>query len=98
MQSPSSRFKVSALWVLPLAFLFVSYLQNIKDKADAALSLGVVKDPKVGVGRSLSRGEQQNDLAPSDRTPDAESLILWMQLWSQMLNSCWYTLTSVGFT
>lgn len=38
---------MSALAVLPVAFVFVSYLQHQKDKADKALSLGIVKDPKV---------------------------------------------------
>lgn len=38
---------LSAFVVLPVAFVFVSYLQHQKDKADKALSLGIVKDPKV---------------------------------------------------
>ncbi|CAM9695456.1 unnamed protein product, partial [Ectocarpus sp. 13 AM-2016] len=40
-------FKWSAFWVLPIAFVFVSYLQHQKDLSDKALALGVVKDPKV---------------------------------------------------
>ena len=33
--------------MLPIAFVFVSYLQHQKDLSDKALALGVVKDPKV---------------------------------------------------
>lgn len=43
----ASRFNWSALLVLPIAFVFVSYLQHQKDLSDKALALGVVKDPKV---------------------------------------------------
>lgn len=44
-----SRFNWSAVLVLPIAFVFVSYLQHQKDLSDKALALGVVQDPKVGV-------------------------------------------------
>eukprot|EP00903_Cladosiphon_okamuranus_P007574 g7348.t1 len=40
-------FNWSALLVLPIAFVFVSYLQHQKDLSDKALALGVVKDPKI---------------------------------------------------
>ncbi|CAM9659324.1 unnamed protein product, partial [Hapterophycus canaliculatus] len=40
-------FNWSALLVLPIAFVFVSYLQHQKDMSDKALALGIVKDPKV---------------------------------------------------
>ena len=43
----ASRFNWSALLVLPIAFVFVSYLQHQKDLSDKALALGVVKDPKA---------------------------------------------------
>lgn len=42
-----SRFDLSVFLVLPIAFVWVSYLQHQKDKSDKALALGVVKDPKV---------------------------------------------------
>lgn len=44
-----SRFNWSALLVLPIAFVYVSYLQHQKDLSDKALALGIVKDPKVSV-------------------------------------------------
>ena len=36
-------------WVLPLAVMFVGYLQHIKDKADAGVAMGVVTDANVSV-------------------------------------------------
>ena len=38
---------MSIFLVLPVAFMWMSYLQNQKDRSDKALALGVVKDPKV---------------------------------------------------
>lgn len=50
---------MSALWVLPTAFVFVSYLQHRKDSCDKAMALGIVKDPQVTLSIRLpffSRG------------------------------------------
>lgn len=43
------RFELSAWLVLPVAFVYVSYLQHQKDLSDKALAIGVVKDPKVSL-------------------------------------------------
>lgn len=42
--------------MLPIAFVFVSYLQHQKDLSDKALALGVVKDPKVANSALFVRG------------------------------------------
>ena len=51
-----SRLELSALWVLPTAFVFVSYLQHRKDSSDKALALGIVKDPQVSQSLPLVLG------------------------------------------
>ncbi|CAM9588311.1 unnamed protein product, partial [Discosporangium mesarthrocarpum] len=33
--------------VIPAALVLVSYMQNIKDKADHGVAMGVVQDPKA---------------------------------------------------
>lgn len=55
--------------MLPIAFVFVSYLQHQKDLSDKALALGVVKDPKVG-GRSPF-ADAVVHIALASRTPSA---------------------------
>ena len=44
---------LSPFYVLPIAFVFVSYLQHVHDKANSGLALGIVKDPQVSAVHSL---------------------------------------------
>jgi hypothetical protein len=42
-----SGYGFGAGWVLPLAAILIGYMQHKKDKADAAVAIGVVTDAKV---------------------------------------------------
>lgn len=41
------RFEMSPFLIIPAAFVFLSYLQHVHDKASSGLALGIVQDPKV---------------------------------------------------
>lgn len=77
------RFELSPFLVIPIAFVFVSYLQHVHDKANSALALGVVKDPKVrkllmvqwcsGLSPCAVGARQQNEREPNTRDDDQQA-------------------------